>query len=135
MPRYANLTEALKERALSRPDGTALAHPAADGTEHRVSYAALDARADAVSAWLRARDATGRRVLLAMDPGPCAAVALLGCLYAGAVAVPVPAPSASRTDAERTASIVRDAAVDLVLTETAHATETSRGSPESAAPV
>ncbi|GDY53915.1 hypothetical protein SVIO_045380 [Streptomyces violaceusniger] len=42
------------------------------------------------------------------------------------MAVPVPAPSASRTDAERTASIVRDAAVDLVLTETAHATETSR---------
>ncbi|WP_093462049.1 hypothetical protein [Streptomyces melanosporofaciens] len=32
----------------------------------------------------------------------------------------------SRTDAERTASIVHDAAVDLVLTETAHATETSR---------
>ncbi|MBP8538646.1 AMP-binding protein [Streptomyces sp. MK37H] len=126
MPRYANLAEALKERALRCPDGTALAHPAPDGTEHHVSYAALDARADAVAAWLRARDATGRRVLLAMDPGPCAAVALLGCLYAGAVAVPVPAPSVSRTDAERTASIVRDAAVDLVLTETAHATETSR---------
>ncbi|MFF4479391.1 AMP-binding protein [Streptomyces sp. NPDC021218] len=126
MPRHANLAEALKERALRHADGTALAHPADDGTEHRVSYAALDARADAVAAWLRARDAAGRRVLLAMDPGPHAAVALLGCLYAGAAAVPVPAPSASRTDAERTASVVRDAAVDLVLTETAHATETSR---------
>ncbi|GDY53916.1 hypothetical protein SVIO_045390 [Streptomyces violaceusniger] len=90
MPRHANLAEALKERALQRPDATALAHPAADGTEHRVSYAALDARADAVAAWLRARDAAGRRVLLAMDPGPCAAVALLGCLYAGPWRCPCP---------------------------------------------
>ncbi|MEU8823148.1 AMP-binding protein [Streptomyces sp. NPDC048636] len=129
MTRYANLAEALKERALQRPGHDALVHPAGSGTTasgHRLSYAELDARATAVSAWLRARDAGGRRVLIAMDPGPHTAVALLGCLHAGAVAVPVPAPSDSRTDAERTAAIARDASVDLVLTETAHATETSR---------
>ncbi|WP_435243659.1 AMP-binding protein [Streptomyces cucumeris] len=127
MTRYANLAEALKERALQRSGHDALVHPAGAGSPgHRLSYAELDARATAVSAWLRARDAGGRRVLIAMDPGPYAAVALLGCLLAGAVAVPVPAPYDSRTDAERTAAIARDAAVDLVLTETAHATETSR---------
>ncbi|MBL1097973.1 AMP-binding protein [Streptomyces coffeae] len=129
MTRYANLAEALKERALQRPSHDALVHQAGSGAAapvQRLSYVELDARATIVSAWLRARDAGGRRVLIAMDPGPYAAVALLGCLHAGAVAVPVPAPSDSRTDAERTAAIARDAAVDLVLTETAHATETSR---------
>ncbi|MFI0820454.1 AMP-binding protein [Streptomyces sp. NPDC021098] len=127
MPRHENLAEALRERA--RDGGTAtvaLAHPDGSGGERRISYAELDARAGAVAAWLRGRDAAGRRVLVVMDPGPHIAAALLGCLYAGAVAVPVPAPTASRTVAERTAAIARDAAVDLVLTETAHATETSR---------
>jgi len=127
MPRHANLAEALRERARDGGDHTvALAHPDGTGGERRISYAELDARAAAVAAWLRGRDAAGRRVLVVLDPGPHIAAALLGCLYAGAVAVPVPAPTASRTVAERTAAIAKDAAVDLVLTETAHATETSR---------
>ncbi|WP_050799990.1 AMP-binding protein [Streptomyces himastatinicus] len=127
MPRHANLAEALRERARDGGDHTvALAHPDGTGGERRISYAELDARAAAVAAWLRGRDAAGRRVLIVLDPGPHIAAALLGCLYAGAVAVPVPAPTASRTAAERTAAIAKDAAVDLVLTETAHATETSR---------
>lgn len=126
MHRHANLAEALMERALLCGAGAALAHPVPGGGEQRISYAALDARARAVATWLRLRDAPGRRVLIALDPGPHAAAALLGCLYAGAVAVPVPAPTASRAEAERTAAIAKDAAVDLVLTETAHATETSR---------
>ncbi|WP_063732603.1 AMP-binding protein [Streptomyces sp. RTd22] len=127
MPRHANLAEALRERARDGGDHTvALAHPDGTGGERRISYAELDTRAAAVAAWLRGRDAAGRRVLIVLDPGPHIAAALLGCLYAGAVAVPVPAPTASRTAAERTAAIAKDAAVDLVLTETAHATETSR---------
>ena len=127
MPRHANLAEALRERARDGGAGTvALAHPDGNGGERRISYAELDARAGAVAAWLRGRDAAGRRVLVVMDPGPHIAAALLGCLYAGAVAVPVPAPTASRTAAERTAAIARDATVDLVLTETAHASEISR---------
>ncbi|QKV94807.1 hypothetical protein HUT19_26180 [Streptomyces sp. NA02950] len=107
MTRYALLVEAVKERALERPRHDAPVHPAGSGAAapvHRLSSAGLDAPATAVSAWLRARDAPGIRVLMAMDPGSSAAVALLGCLYAGAVAVPVPAPSGSRTDAERTAA-------------------------------
>ncbi|ADI09956.1 putative type I polyketide synthase component [Streptomyces bingchenggensis BCW-1] len=126
MHRHTNLAEALMDRAMLCAADEALVYPAEGGGGQRISYAALDAHARAVSAWLRARDAPGRRVLLALDPGPHAAAALLGCLYAGAVAVPVPAPTASRTEAERTAAIAKDAAVDLVLTETAHATETSR---------
>ncbi|MFI0727689.1 AMP-binding protein [Streptomyces sp. NPDC021225] len=122
----ANMAEALMDRAMLCAADEALAHPAEGGGEQRITYAALDARARAVAARLRDRDAPGRRVLIALDPGPHAAAALLGCLYAGAVAVPVPAPTASRTEAERFAAIAKDAAVDLALTETAHATETSR---------
>lgn len=114
------------DRAMLCAADEALAHPVEGGGEERITYAALDARARAVAARLRGRDAPGRRVLVALDPGPHAAAALLGCLYAGAVAVPVPAPTASRAEAERFAAIAKDAAVDLALTETAHATEISR---------
>lgn len=48
-----------------------------------------DRRARAVGAALIERGLTGRRVLIALPPGPEFVTALLGCLYAGAVAVPV----------------------------------------------
>ncbi|MDT3400258.1 AMP-binding protein [Streptomyces sp. B1866] len=128
MPRPASLADALMERAARCGGSPAVAVPGEGdgGAERRVAYAELDARARAVAAWLRTHSAPGRRAMIAMDCGPHAATALLGCLYAGVVAVPVPAPAPSRTAAERTAAIAKDAGVDLVLTENAHATETSR---------
>ncbi|MGO4759393.1 hypothetical protein AB4212_64055, partial [Streptomyces sp. 2MCAF27] len=71
MHRHTNLAEALMDRAMLCAADEALVHPAegggGGGGEQRISYAALDAHARAVSAWLRARDAPGRRVLLALD--------------------------------------------------------------------
>ncbi|WP_186319377.1 AMP-binding protein [Streptomyces sp. SAJ15] len=123
----AHLVDELLTRAARCGGDTAVIHPASDGAIRRVSYDELDRRARAVASWLHAHDAAGRRVLIAMDTGPHQAAALLGCLYAAAVAVPVPAPGdASGTTAARTAAIARDAAAHLVLTEVAHATEASR---------
>jgi acyl-CoA synthetase (AMP-forming)/AMP-acid ligase II len=61
-------------------------------------------RARAVGAALIRRGLTGHRVLVALPPGPDFVAALLGCLHAGVVAVPVsPEPTA------RLAEIVDDA--------------------------
>ncbi len=63
------------------PDGTA---------EHsRISYTELDRRARAIAAGLQQQGATGRRVLVVCRPGLDSVAAYFGCLYAGAVAVPV----------------------------------------------
>ncbi|GAA2622718.1 MULTISPECIES: AMP-binding protein [Streptomyces] len=91
--------------------------------ESRITYGELALRARRLASWLAARGAAGRRVVVAVEDGPTAAVAMLGCLLAGAVAVPVPPPSVSRAAALRTAAIVKDAEGLLALTERAYAAE------------
>jgi acyl-CoA synthetase (AMP-forming)/AMP-acid ligase II len=92
----------------------------------RVSYGLLDRRARATAAWLQRHGTTGRQVMLAMEPGVDLVVAVLGCLYAGAVAVPAPPPGTSRAAAERTVGIAKDAAIRLVLTRAESAGDVSR---------
>ncbi|WP_046318710.1 AMP-binding protein, partial [Mycobacterium sp. UM_Kg1] len=63
------------------PDGTA---------EHgALTYAELDRSARAIAASLQQQGAAGRRVLVVCRPGLDSVAAYFGCLYAGAVAVPV----------------------------------------------
>lgn len=64
---------------------------APDGTEEqaRLTYAELDRRARAIAAGLQQQGAAGRRVLTVCRPGLDSVAAYFGCLYAGAVAVPV----------------------------------------------
>jgi acyl-CoA synthetase (AMP-forming)/AMP-acid ligase II len=91
----------------------------ADGEtrEQRLSYAGLDARARAVAAELQARGAAGERVLLVLEPGPDFVAALFGCLYAGALAVPLAAPEAIRPDAglQHVQRVARDCGASLGL--------------------
>lgn len=63
-----------------------------------LTYRALDGQARAVAAHLAAQDAPGERVLLLYPPGPEFLTAFLGCLYAGAVAVPAYPPQPSRLE-------------------------------------
>ncbi|MGI5455142.1 fatty acyl-AMP ligase [Streptomyces sp. CA-249302] len=109
-----------------RPGRDAVLQVRDGGAVRRLSYGELTARVERLAGWLQRRGAAGRRVLVAVEEGPAAAVAVLGCLRAGAVAVPVPPPSASRAAAQRTAAVVRDAAASLALTESAHAAELSQ---------
>lgn len=61
--------------------------------------AALGDRAEAVAAALVRRGLTGHRVLVLLPPGADYVAALLGCLHAGAVAIPAaPEPSARLTE-------------------------------------
>lgn len=55
----------------------------------QLTYRELDVRARAIAANLQWQGATGERVLVFCRPGLDAIVAVLGCIYAGAVAVPV----------------------------------------------
>ena len=65
--------------------------------QSRLTYVELDRRARAVAGSLHASGIhPGDRLLLLFPAGVDVLVALLGCLYAGVIAVPVPAPEASR---------------------------------------
>jgi acyl-CoA synthetase (AMP-forming)/AMP-acid ligase II len=128
----AGFTETLLRRAGERPDHDAVvvtegaSHRPGGRAAERVPYGLLDRRARAVAAWLQRHDAAGDTVLVSADPGPWQAAALLGCLYAGAVAVPVAVPGRSRIETGRTAAVAKDAAVRIVLCEAEHATAISR---------
>ncbi len=62
-----------------------------DGREGaQLTYRELDARARAIGAALQERGAAGARVLVVCGPGLDGIAGVLGCWYAGAVAVPVP---------------------------------------------
>ncbi|WP_066947968.1 AMP-binding protein [Streptomyces lushanensis] len=120
--------EVIHERALTAPAREALVLVAEDGTDTpagRLTYGELDGRAAALAGWLREHGPAGQRVLVAQPSPRLFAVGLLACMYAGAVAVPVAVPGASRYDAERVLGIVRDASAGVVLTDAVTAPDLS----------
>ncbi|MFD8480089.1 fatty acyl-AMP ligase [Kitasatospora sp. NPDC059673] len=123
----ATLTEALVERFARAAAEPAVVEPGDPGTAARTaSYGELDRRARELANWLTDRQATGRPVLVALETGVELAVAVVACLYAGAVAVPVPPPSTSAAAAERTTAIARETGAAVVLTVSRHAADVSR---------
>ena len=83
------VVDVLRVRATSHPARLAFVRWADRREDERsLTYGALDARARAIGASLIARDLTGQRILLLVGPGLDYVAAFLGCLYAGAVAVP-----------------------------------------------
>ncbi|XYH99926.1 alpha/beta fold hydrolase [Sorangium sp. So ce1128] len=106
---------------------TAAAHPerpafrfTTDGlTDDAVlSYGDLDRQARAIGALLRSLGGAGERALLLYPTGPEYVSAFLGCLYAGAPAVPVYPPHPARLHRElpRLEALVRDARPAFGLT-------------------
>ncbi|MEU6376334.1 fatty acyl-AMP ligase [Streptomyces sp. NPDC046909] len=108
-------TEVILENAAAHAAKDALIHLQDDTAEH-VTYAALDTRARRIAVWLRARGAVGRQVLLLHPSGTGFTAAFLGCLYAGAVAVPAPLPTDQGRGLARVTGILRDAEAVAVLT-------------------
>ncbi|HEX5403364.1 MAG TPA: AMP-binding protein [Pseudonocardiaceae bacterium] len=106
-----------------------LAHPRAD---RKVTYlpdgqpavelthVELDRQARAVASWLTASGMAGRPVLLLYPAGLDFLVAFLGCLYAGAVAVPAPLPLSGASRVDRVDRLMADSGARLVLTDEAH---------------
>ena len=109
------LADVLRRRARQQGGETAYVFLDASGEEaERLSYGELDARVRALAVGLKEAGVAGERVLLLYPPGSEFVVAFLGCLYAGAVAVPA-YPPASQRHLPRLRSMVLDARPTLAL--------------------
>jgi len=112
----ATFVELLQTHAQWQADRRCLTFLAdGEGVADHLSYGELDLRARAIAARLQQEQATGRRVLLVFPPGLDYISAFFGCLYAGAVAVPVYPPRRNRS-LERIRAIVADAQPRFALT-------------------
>ncbi|MET9778705.1 fatty acyl-AMP ligase [Streptomyces sp. NPDC006367] len=128
MAEHRTFSELIRFRAETHPKRDALILLPDDDSTGRpstVSYRALDAAARTLSGWLIERGATGERVLLVHHDARQFAVSFLACLYAGAVAVPMPAGGGSGGRA-RLAGALKDAAPCAVFTDARLAPELSR---------
>ena len=96
--RPRTFVEALRASASSSPERGFRFLKEGEGAGEPLSYAALDRRARALATLLRERGAAGERVLLPLAAGLDFVVALFGCFYSGALAVPLPAPEAARPE-------------------------------------
>jgi amino acid adenylation domain-containing protein len=117
----ATVVHLLRQRAERTGDRLAYSFLTAGGGEageERLTYSELDARARAVAARLQEAGAGGERAVLLLPPGLDFVVAFLGCLYAGAVAVPA-LPPRRRNANLRLRSILGDARPRAVLTSAA----------------
>ncbi|MDC0667760.1 non-ribosomal peptide synthetase/type I polyketide synthase [Nannocystis radixulma] len=113
------LVDLLLHRAAAAPDLVLFRH-LVDGDDHQqqLTLADLSRHARAIAVALADRLPPGARVLLPHPPGFEFAAALLGCMCAGMVGVPVPPPEPGRRGPalRRLLAICRDADVAAVLT-------------------
>ncbi|WP_406379454.1 fatty acyl-AMP ligase [Streptomyces sp. NBC_01618] len=116
----------VEERA--NHDAYLFVHESADGglDAGRMTYRELGLAARRIASWLQERGAAGQRVLVLNSDTGLHVTSFLGCLYAGAVAVPAPSPLGARKNAERFVGMVKDAAASFVLTDAATAPAVSQ---------
>ncbi|MEO0488307.1 MAG: beta-ketoacyl synthase N-terminal-like domain-containing protein, partial [Cyanobacteria bacterium J06659_2] len=112
------LVDLLNWRSQSQPNQSPYTF-LVDGEKTTVALSNRDLaqQAQALAAKLQALNAVGERVLLLMPPGLDYIAAFFGCLYAGAIAVPIYPPRRNRS-LSRLQAIVRDASPRIVLTTT-----------------
>ncbi|MEY2842787.1 MAG: hypothetical protein RI920_824, partial [Pseudomonadota bacterium] len=116
VPAVATLFEAFVQRVAREPDATAFIFLDDNGEQETpVTCGELDVRARRIAAVLHKVGAAGQPVMLLYTPGLDYISALLGCLYAGAIAVPAYPPLHQR-QAGRVQSLIDDARAPVVLT-------------------
>lgn len=116
---HSTLVELLSGRAERQKDKQAYIFMTDGKTEGvSLSYGELDCQARAIAAQLQRSQVQGERVLLLYPQSLEFIAAFMGCLYAGAVAIPAPAPEASRLKRTlpRLQAIAEDAKASCVLT-------------------
>jgi acyl-CoA synthetase (AMP-forming)/AMP-acid ligase II len=115
----ATWVDLLRSRAQARPDQRAYTF-LVDGEEQEIhfSYADLDRRARMIAARLQSLGGAGEPVLLLYSAGLEYIAAFLGCLYAGAIAVPLYPPRPNR-GLLRLEAVVQDSRAKIVLAEDA----------------
>lgn len=113
----STFVELLNWRASHQPDKIALTFLQDGETEKsNLTYEELDRQARSIGASLQKLHARGERALLIYPPGLDFIAALLGCFYAGVIAVPAYPPHLNRPAPPRLKAIIDNAEVTLVLT-------------------
>src|ERR1041385_485179 len=86
---FDNIIQAVRQHSIERPE-TPLFTFLRDGDDDAFSHtpASLNAAASSIAAELLLRDLKGERIMVALPPGLEYISAVLGCFYAGAIAVP-----------------------------------------------
>jgi acyl-CoA synthetase (AMP-forming)/AMP-acid ligase II/aryl carrier-like protein len=116
------LVELLRLRARERPSASAYTFLVdGEGDEVETTYGALDRRARAIAAVLEDDLAPGERALVLEPPGLEYVASLLGCLYAGVIAVPghPPDPALLARTLPRVQAMAADARPSIALTSSA----------------
>jgi acyl-CoA synthetase (AMP-forming)/AMP-acid ligase II len=124
---FSTLVEILRWRARQRPElrtYTYLIDGEAEGDY--LTHAALDCQARSIAALLQGCRAGGERALLLYPAGLEFIPAFFGCLYAGVIAVPLPAPNLAQPQRTlpRLRAIISDAQPSVVLTTSAILSDT-----------
>lgn len=95
-PPTTNLVDSLRYWTEQTPESTAFYFSDGEAEEIRLSYEALDRRARAIGSHLVANGLRGERILLLYPPGLDFVSGFMGCLYAGATAIPAYPPRRNR---------------------------------------
>lgn len=110
------LPEIARSHAVEAPERVAFTFLRGDESEgDRVTFGQLHADAQSIAAKLSSADMRGERALLLYPPGIDFVRALLGCFYAGTIAVPAPLPRRSRSLDQRVRGLIDDASARAVL--------------------
>ena len=110
------LVDLLQRRASEQPDRKAYTFlTAGESDKQTLTFAQLDQRARAIATLLESVNAQGERVLLMHPPGLDYISGFMGCLYAGAAAVPVPPPRV-KNKTQRVQMVAADSEASIVLT-------------------
>lgn len=112
------LIDVLKNRAVIQADVLAFRFLRKDKEPETITYKSLDRKARAIAATLQHRGIKmGDRVILIYPPGLDLIAAYFGCLYAGAIAVPVYPPFNSKL-VEKLQSIIKNSEAKILLSTT-----------------
>src|SRR5689334_2705253 len=110
-----DLVDILHWRGAQQTDRVAFTFVSDDGLETTWTYGELDRRARALAATLLDSAKLGDRALLLCPAGVEYAGAIIGCFFAGVVAVPAYPPGNAR-QIPRIEGILRDAQTNLIIT-------------------
>ncbi len=114
----STLVDLLRVRGADQPNRIGYTYlTEAEGQELELTHQDLDRRARAIAARLTDSGAAGGRVLILAPPGLEYIAAFFGCLYAGAVAVPLYPPRPNKS-LDRFEAVARDAQPIVTLTTT-----------------
>ena len=119
---FSTLVKLLRWRALRQPEQRTHIYLIDGEVEgDHLTHATLDRQARSIAALLQNNRADGERALLLYPAGLEFIAAFFGCLYAGVIAVPLPAPNLAQPQRTlpRLRAVISDAQPSVVLTTSA----------------